>query len=702
MFNGILTFIDNIWEQIKQLYRVLKPSRFSIIVSLFVALILIITDQGQDVLRSITEANSQSHTQILLFYISLLLWAINSWYWARTMLKFSFYDSCGEQVIPSFNYRVYIPRILGVLPFIIVAYCFYKSDTEVTKPLIFIITTLIMGVLFLLFMITRVNFLYKLSSKLKSKKHILLTKIINKLDFAPKRLAYEVKYRAFTELPLSAKLMVGLLIFLTILLFVLFLFSIKMAVVFGTASIIFFAAASWIAFGSILVYFGSKYSFPVITLLFIWAVVLSAFNDNHKIRYTNKVVTQKPNLKDNFKEWVRKTPSNNPYFIIAAEGGGIRAAYTSGLFLSKLQDSNSKFGNNIYAISGVSGGSLGATAFVAMLKIRNNQQLICKNGNSFSECSKALFSKDFLSPAVAYTLYPDLLQRFIPKGFERFDRSLALEKGWELAWNTIFNQSHTNTQFSDSFLTLWDSNATLPNLFLNSTWVEHGKRVITSNINIDKEIFSDSIDLLKLLKRDIPISTAVHNSARFSYVSPAGRVYIPSSGKNWGHIVDGGYFENSGASTAYNILQNIAKIAKNRIPVVIVITNDPNIKESCYKTTNGCKANHFLNELGSPIKALLATRDARASYARSEIKNYVKSLGGIYIEVGLCKNRGPLPLGWILSDEAKENIDNQLSGYFKSSSKELGKPFNPLNIAHLKVLEKIVQRGCHIKTLKIN
>jgi len=561
--------------------------------------------------------------------------------------------------------------------------------------------------------VIRVPALDRLSRVLKQQNRTRLARLFSKANVK--------RYQGLNDLAQSTWLMLAILTLIAVILFFTFLSSIKASVFLGTAVIVFLASASWIAFGSAFVYLGTRFSFPVITLIFIYAILISSRNDNHQIRFLKKEVKTQQSVKENFTKWAHRFDNKStktPYFIIAAEGGGIRAAYTAGLFLSQLQDSNSNFAKYLYAISGVSGGSLGAAAFVAMLHKSyketqgQNAAISCNFDNSsksrqpsFSSCVKELFSKDFLSPAAAYMLYPDLVQRFWFNPVERFDRSLALEHSWELAWSKVFSIPDKNESnlFSKGFLDLWRMQSeakslNLPNLFLNSTWVETGKRVITSNLAIDKKIFSDSVGLLQLLQRDIPLSTAVHNSARFTYVSPAGRVVIPENNRTWGHLVDGGYFENSGASTAYNILKEVVNISRDKehmVPVVVVITNDPSIKEPCSSTPAGCTPNKYLNETNSPIAALLATRSARASYARSEIKSYVQSKNGIYLEVGLCKNNYPLPLGWTLSYKAQENINKQLDNYLDKAVKTVGaKKFDPLNIEHLKVLRNILESGC--------
>ena len=56
-----------------------------------------------------------------------------------------------------------------------------------------------------------------------------------------------------------------------------------------------------------------------------------------------------------------------PVFIVAAPGGGIRAAYWTAGVLAALQDADRGFARHVLAISGVSGGSVGAGIFAALM-----------------------------------------------------------------------------------------------------------------------------------------------------------------------------------------------------------------------------------------------------------------------------------------------------------------------------------------------
>src|SRR5436309_5039663 len=210
--------------------------------------------------------------------------------------------------------------------------------------------------------------------------------------------------------------------------------------------------------------------------------------------------------------------------------------------------------------------------------------------------------------------------------------------GWEKAWRGTMG----NDRFAGSFVDLWKAGLRewMPALFLNGTSVEKGNRIITSNLRVTN-FFIDAQDAAKKLspseseRQDvgchIPLSTAAHMSARFTLVSPAGR--FPDGS----HIVDGGYFENSAATTAYEIATRIKdrcalpnREIRNVDVKVIMISNDPR-KPSIDPATPAPRSNlpkrtqkmtretNFLGDVTAPIYALMNTRNARGTYAQKAI-----------------------------------------------------------------------------------
>jgi hypothetical protein len=185
----------------------------------------------------------------------------------------------------------------------------------------------------------------------------------------------------------------------------------------------------------------------------------------------------------------------------------------------------------------------------------------------------------------------------------------------------------------------------------------------------------------------MPLSTAVHLSARFTYVSPAATIK-KKDGTRWGHLVDGGYFENSGAATAIELLigmreiaMDSAKIYNTKVPLnLILIRNDPEAPLVCDPGGGGQKREFtpdtWATEVLSPIWALLDSRTARGRLAEDTAVKIVPRLpvaplqnceSGCVFEFALKRDAGSRwvdpPLGWSLSAAASQRMDDLLREY---------------------------------------
>jgi hypothetical protein len=351
-----------------------------------------------------------------------------------------------------------------------------------------------------------------------------------------------------------------------------------------------------------------------------------------------------------------------PLYLVDAEGCGIRAAYWTDTVLGKIQNRPRRFAEHLYSLSGVSGGSLGSAVFVALLAQAREERMDLKAK------AQAILSEDFLSPVVASMLYPDLAQRFLPVGVAAFDRAATLEQSWQLAWN---RHVPARARMSEPFDRLWEKDAAwTPNLLLNATWVETGKRIITSNLRLGAEDFVDTEDANAFFApRSLSLATAAHLSARFTYVSPAGT--LEKDGRIYGRVVDGGYFENSGATATLEILQVIDLLAEQDSrwrqvdAYVIHISNDPvearhgDDSLAAAPDNPAIAPSGFLNELLSPLLTLLNTRDARGRFARESAMWQAGKSN--FLHFGLCRTSANAPLGWVLSASTRERMEAQLT-----------------------------------------
>jgi hypothetical protein len=401
-------------------------------------------------------------------------------------------------------------------------------------------------------------------------------------------------------------------------------------------------------------------------------------------------------------DWIGTLPapsdSGNPVILVAAAGGGLRAGYWTAIALAALQDSNPLFARRLFAISSVSGGSLGATLFTALARdaAGDGTRLTCARDSTtahpYSTCVRRFMADDFLSPLLAKTVAPDFAQRFLPVPIRRFDRAIGLERSWEHSYRAATD----SPTFARGLRALaGDSSARdiVPALLLNTTHVESGRRYVASPFALDS-VLRDGVDLLDLLNADMRLSTAVHNSARFPFVSPAGHL-DRRDGEELGRVVDGGYFENSGLVTLREVLallreRSASPGAPALRPVVLYLCNDPvNCLAEQRSDTSRHTPSTAANELLAPLRALLHTREARGTLATTQMR---MEMGDDFVELDVCdsltiapeltarvtgdtsvaadtarmaRTRERVvspPLGWLLSRLAREWMDSSLVG----------------------------------------
>jgi hypothetical protein len=407
-----------------------------------------------------------------------------------------------------------------------------------------------------------------------------------------------------------------------------------------------------------------------------------------------------------FEKWQQaagEKETDAPCIIVALEGGGIRAAFWPAIVLGTLQDESAAllkarpelkdhadFASHVFAISGVSGGSFGAAVFTSLCANPENRA----TGNLRARAAM-LCGRDHLAPTLGSLLYGDFVQRFLPLALLP-DRAAAFEGSWESAWPEGAGANRMSARFSAMWpdpapFTSTPSTANptppeppaepwLPALFLNSTMVETGKRAICSNLPIltgGGGQFIDAHDLYSHLRADGPgagkwqdmrLSTAAHNSARFPLVSPPGR--LPSGAR----VVDGGYFENSGATTGIDVLNAVTKsmderarktgqASKTRLIFIFLRHADaPGLSDTLPATDSEIPAipdedptlyapKNALDESGAIVGALLATQSARGSYSQDAV--YHAYLARQDVVVLSFTFRGEkIPLSWSLSQRS--------------------------------------------------
>ncbi|MGC9527086.1 MAG: hypothetical protein ACP5D7_16265 [Limnospira sp.] len=461
-------------------------------------------------------------------------------------------------------------------------------------------------------------------------------------------------------------------------------FSILIPVVIGPISLVAISFTILVVGISILQKVGDKNDFSAV--IFLTCVLIfngvTNVNDNHEFRQirpsSDNFKSELPSLNQCFKEWLDSRPDRDQYlpekpypvYIISAQGGGIYAAYHAAITFASLTDEIPEFPQHIFAISGVSGGSLGASVFASLLKNSGDKN---SGSISYAEKTKTILNQDFLSPLLSLGLFPDLFQRFIPFPINEWDRARGLEFAFENSWERLAIEHHKNP-FRQSFYQYWKPEDTSPALVLNTTVVETGERLLISPFTMSSDqpinrIENNSEFPLVLHDTDLRLSTAVGLSARFPYITPVGW-YRAGDDRSRLHLADGGYFDNSGISTALDIGRLLQQIdgQDNRFKIIyIALVNAPK-----NRSVNE-RSDLVFNEIFSPIRALFRAREARgrnivnlSTYALDEERLRILRLRTV-------GNGFKLPVGWFLSRNSQNFIDDQILASISCDEESVGR-----------------------------
>jgi hypothetical protein len=448
-------------------------------------------------------------------------------------------------------------------------------------------------------------------------------------------------------------------------------------------------------------YISNWLKFPFFTFLFVLALFFFLpHNNNHalarvKVPGAADKGTPDPNAQINkrlpdsvyFQEWLTAKLNSGelfekdsiiPVFLVAAEGGGIRACYWTSQVLKKLHLAHPEMFNNTFAVTGASGGSVGLGFFYNYLFERSRQasasgrtgERLPLSSPEFYAPLDTITASDFLSGVTYGFLFPDLLQRLLPWPVESFDRAAFLGKGFSRSFerHTYVEADQRGSLAMDlSILAPWQNKQyDHPVILFNSLYVEEGQKAIFSPYKISKAYYEDALDVLDATQTIVPMKEGMVSSARFPLITPPGLMMKTVNGKQekFGHLVDGGYFENTAVQTAQqtammmkSVIRRMDNGAKKIVPVIISLSygSDTSIQKS------PMGAAYEAAPLQGGINTLFRWIDG----AKAMIVKLDPSLNSI--DFKLTKFEGDrIPLGWYLSEPARKLIEKYAdTGHFK-------------------------------------
>jgi hypothetical protein len=652
-----------LWECILQIALILWVVRVPMAMTVLGLLILGLASQAQDLF--VEFARVPAWRMLLFVCVLVLVWTMPTHYASRLLLDT---DERFQQLLEEPRQRNracflklmtrWIPRVLGLITFVAVLVAIWRSYENlpildeasvidaVGRSLVELAGLVLLAALgFIVYVIKRnrnADLPFLRVVKRGNERLAFLWRAISPGIPDPPGSGQE------TDRNLGRLLLAGIfVIFLAI-----FVFGADSAAsIFPRAMAVPFILGGWLPFLSYLSAAGRQLRAPLIAAIVLLISVLAVLlGDNHSVRRIDAAkavghpadISRIP-LDAAVTMWMqenhcREAPSTCPRpIMVAAAGGASRAGFFTasiiGYFMQEASDNGldpNAVRNRLFAISGVSGGSMGAVMVTAALNAKNDSNdhpcvqspFVLWWGdkiNNWRDCFEALTSGDFLSADFFGFAFNDML----PFGSWR-DRAAVLEDAWNARYQAVITRTDQAADLMSCkglkcpFLTLRPrSGHWIPLLVLNGTSEATGGRIVTTPfaptyspkakagcptsespagcaLFVEADYFHDLLHyeaqpgswlggfqrrLLTYFQGrdvldDVELSTAAHNSARFPFISPAGSV----RNRNQAivdRIVDGGYFENYGALTAKELALAVHAVQPDLSPFVLVVSNDP-------------------------------------------------------------------------------------------------------------------------------
>jgi predicted acylesterase/phospholipase RssA len=305
-----------------------------------------------------------------------------------------------------------------------------------------------------------------------------------------------------------------------------------------------------------------------------------------------------------------------PGVYVNAYGGGLRAAAFTAQVLALVDDATcGKFGEQIAAFSGVSGGSLGIGTYLVARQefvIRDNWSTCQPNATThrtpLTDIVTRALVQDHLSLAIARMLAVDA-----PHFPGSPVRGQALLDSWHSALVESLQEGASKDMPPPAALALALGELTgglapPPRVYFNATNADTGHIVWFSNR--DQGLVGDNGNARGAhAAKGVSVGQAILHSARFPIVSPAGAFPSDPVAPESMRLVDGGYADNSGATTLQLDLRSPGHPSGLPEAMTSLSINGNPPDESI------CRLSNQVPPILTAVRALLQARSAHAQLA---------------------------------------------------------------------------------------
>lgn len=652
------------------------------------AFFLLGNSQGRDFFNQFSKIGRQD---ALFFYFACFWWCLQIWFGIKLVFfkliikpKYVYLRVYSELTsarqaaqlsadLDNWARKVYkwVPRLLGFSPLLIILYALkYNSNPISLKN----IGLYIASITFCLAIIFRKNI-----AEFITRKKITISYPDNN------------NLKGLWELSIYDKLFAGISLAVFIIIFMFAQFApVELGPQMGPGAILVLALAAWTTIIAIFNYVFSGLPFSLGLTLVLMFYFFSPYNNNNNMRTldNNVTVDNRPTLDSAFDYYfdyrltsLSKLPEIDtvqniqvPVYIIAAEGGGSRSGSWTSCVLSCMEDTVStfslreKFHNQVFAMSGVSGGTLGLMTYRGLLYHKLTGTATANaNKEHYEDLARKIFKSDYLSGMVATLLFGEVINSFspVPMG-NKTDRATTIEKSWESVFEKYLTTNTDNNYYKlglvETARYTAKHNIWLPHVFCNGTLMENGQlegqRAIVSDIKIDNLNFIRATDVLSYANTDIANSTAAMVSARFPFISPLAKISRKDS-IPFIKVGDGGYYENSGVLTALEVMHKLCDYLKGKnytvngksvtfLPTMLILGTNSFDQEGSY--------NESLHEVSDLIPLITGSLFGHASqYEKQAISEANKGMYRVRV-AQMFTSQDNVPTGWYLSEGAINRV----------------------------------------------
>ena len=449
---------------------------------------------------------------------------------------------------------------------------------------------------------------------------------------------------------------------------------------------------------------------PVLSVLFIYVFVLVPLLLHvHTVRLVGDAPPARKPLKELFDQWASACATDTgpvQPIIVAVSGGATRAGLWGAAVIDRVLQAQQRDGPALFAVSSVSGGSLGAAGAMTLLSI---ESLPCRaKGLSAlrpTENATVPLAGDALGPLLGGWLLDDIPRSAFDPIAALFrsvtghrpnggDSAEAIEHGFEDLWSDVRQKPEVKGApgWDQAFLSLFYTDRAgsyrkgMPIWFANGTDATTGNRVITTPIAAPDRRdsgspwpFRGARDFHILMGGDVSIATAINNTARFPYLEPFGEMLPIRGEKQVGSLVDGGYFENEGLQTALDLAEWLAAQStpdRPVLPIIVQATGDGEADVTrtevmtCDNASDGAfipDDKHSALQILAPLIGLYHVRGGHSAVLLRQAHDQFCGTRPRFVHFYLPADQGrPIPLNWVLSNATARFIwtactDDQVS-----------------------------------------